>query len=415
MKRLITLALASILGLTIGSFALADQPDNYYTLNYPDGSGLSAQTISDTNWFRYSNLDEVYTYGILDHTSLPYSVIPFSYNDGAGNNTFHDNNLSSYLNDVSNTSFNATINASTSQQDIDACGLSLEQYNSTSDFYLHVSSPSLLLSCLQHTFAGDETGTWGVGNSSTTFDVYNYSGYHITAFYATSTSDINSNFVGDTFINNTEWVDLNYESNNNNGNLYGNFSSSTPLADQPTLLLYFTTLHPASVEYAINSENTSYYGYNGGFYILLYQQLDGTWTPNQYENATTTSTTTPSFSTCNPFSTDITHAFLNTDFNLGLCLSDIGTWLFVPTQALTAITNLKSQIENKPPFGYFTIISDGLNGLNATGTATTSLDQIVLPDYLKTSIFDPIKDGLAILLWFILCVFLFNRIKNIQL
>jgi hypothetical protein len=119
---------------------------------------------------------------------------------------------------------------------------------------------------------------------------------------------------------------------------------------------------------------------------------------------------------CNPFSTDITHAFLNTNFTFSTCLSDVGMWLIKPTtESLQQFTDLKTSIENKPPFGYFTMLSNNLNNLSTTSSATTTLDTITIPTPLQTYIFTPLRNGLIALIWFVGLVFLFNRLKHIQL
>lgn len=129
----------------------------------------------------------------------------------------------------------------------------------------------------------------------------------------------------------------------------------------------------------------------------------------------TATTTIPAFS-CNPFSGDITTLFLNTDFSISGCFGDLMSWLFTPsTTVMEQFTGIKDLIANKPPFGYFAMIKTSLDVLSATGTATTSVDNIVIPTYIKNSIFDPIKTGVSVLIWFLVLVFLFNRIKHIQL
>lgn len=136
----------------------------------------------------------------------------------------------------------------------------------------------------------------------------------------------------------------------------------------------------------------------------------------QFPSTGYTSTTTQTINSCNPFSKNLSTLFLNPDFSMSDCLGDAMSWLFTPTQAvMQSFIDIKDLIESKPPFGYFAIIKDSLDGINATGTATTSVDSIVLPDYLKNTVFTPIKTGLNVLIWFIVLVFLFNRLKHIQL
>jgi len=131
---------------------------------------------------------------------------------------------------------------------------------------------------------------------------------------------------------------------------------------------------------------------------------------------TETSTTTESVFSCNPFSGNIATFFLNTDFSLSNCISDIGIFLFKPNaETLANFTDLKGSIENKPPFGYFNIIKDSISDISTTSSATTSLDTITIPTPIQNLIFTPIKIGLGGLIWFAGIVYLFIRIKHIQL
>ena len=92
---------------------------------------------------------------------------------------------------------------------------------------------------------------------------------------------------------------------------------------------------------------------------------------------------------------------------------DLLVFLFVPSQPyINQFNNLSSTLETKPPIGYFTLISNDLNGL-AVGTTT-----IILLDATATAAFapvvSPIYSGATILLWFLFALWLFNRIRHLR-
>lgn len=102
--------------------------------------------------------------------------------------------------------------------------------------------------------------------------------------------------------------------------------------------------------------------------------------------------------------------------DFGCWLGQVLRFLFIPTS--TSISNfgtLKGKIENKPPFAYFYIIKNEIANISATSSATTTIDTIEIPEIIKDLIFDPLKLGLAGLIWFVGVVYLFIRIKHIQL
>ncbi|MFA5299940.1 MAG: hypothetical protein WC389_17275 [Lutibacter sp.] len=96
------------------------------------------------------------------------------------------------------------------------------------------------------------------------------------------------------------------------------------------------------------------------------------------------------------------------------CFKNALVWAFYPNMDLikSQISNLKGSIQNKPPFGYFTILQTSMNNLNASGTA---IFNIIIPDFIRTSIFDPLKTALIAIFWFVGGVWLYNRMKHIQL
>jgi len=124
----------------------------------------------------------------------------------------------------------------------------------------------------------------------------------------------------------------------------------------------------------------------------------------------------PPPTSCNPFVNDIYTLFINTDFSISECFSDLLDYLFTPTEeSLTAFTDIKDDLSTKAPFGYVTLLIDQIGDLSTTTASSSWPFHIVLPTFLVTYIFDPLKIGLGAILWFVALVWLYNRIKHIQL
>lgn len=97
---------------------------------------------------------------------------------------------------------------------------------------------------------------------------------------------------------------------------------------------------------------------------------------------------------------------------IGEPMCNLGFLLFVPKQSsLNNFINLKTQLENKPPFGYATQIYDALTGF-AASTATTTISFAVfndLPGYTT-----PVKTTLTIIIWLGFGFWLFQRVRHFQ-
>lgn len=98
-----------------------------------------------------------------------------------------------------------------------------------------------------------------------------------------------------------------------------------------------------------------------------------------------------------------------TDCNL-FKISDCMNLLFIPSADSLSFVNLSQQKElifRKPPFGYFSAVKDILNQFSTTTTASTT------PVGIGTiaTIFAPLLAGLILLLWFILALWIFNRLR----
>jgi len=117
---------------------------------------------------------------------------------------------------------------------------------------------------------------------------------------------------------------------------------------------------------------------------------------------------------CNPFSGDISSAFLNTEFSLKSCLSQIATLLFIPSSTSTAqFSNLVETIKQKPPFGWVVGTFDSLYNINTVDAEPIFILEQVTP--ITDTIFDPIKLALSWLLYFTFAFYLFKRFKDITI
>lgn len=90
--------------------------------------------------------------------------------------------------------------------------------------------------------------------------------------------------------------------------------------------------------------------------------------------------------------------------------------LFQPsTNSVNQLVSYKTQIQNKPPFGYITILITNLGNLSTTTATSSRPFNITIPTGLDDLIFNPLRIGLNALLWFVGLVWLYNRLKHIQL
>jgi hypothetical protein len=84
--------------------------------------------------------------------------------------------------------------------------------------------------------------------------------------------------------------------------------------------------------------------------------------------------------------------------------------LFKPSiGSLTRFSNLKTIIENKPPFGYFTSIKNALNNFNASATPAFALTQV---SSLMTNVLNPLRIGLTWVLWVMFGIWIIKRIAR---
>lgn len=117
----------------------------------------------------------------------------------------------------------------------------------------------------------------------------------------------------------------------------------------------------------------------------------------------TISTTTPPIQiTCDPN---------DNLFQYSLC--KLALWLFIPDAGtLNKFSTLTDDIKNKPPIGYFYAVKTAFNGLSSTSTKAFQLANVTP---LNNSVFNPLKTGISFILWLGCGIWIFNRIRHIQL
>lgn len=94
-------------------------------------------------------------------------------------------------------------------------------------------------------------------------------------------------------------------------------------------------------------------------------------------------------------------------------LCNLFVFLFVPSDdVFNKFSQLKDDIKDHAPFGYFTSAYSALLGLNGSSTPIFILSQVTP---ISTYIFTPIRTGLSWLLWFFALIFLYKRLTKIHI
>jgi len=71
---------------------------------------------------------------------------------------------------------------------------------------------------------------------------------------------------------------------------------------------------------------------------------------------------------------------------------------------------IQNLIKEKPPIGYFIQSQQALDDLSTSTPAFTLAGISALG-----GIFDPLKNGLIMILWFLFCFWIFHRLRNLEL
>jgi hypothetical protein len=99
-------------------------------------------------------------------------------------------------------------------------------------------------------------------------------------------------------------------------------------------------------------------------------------------------------------------------FENGICY--LFNALLVPSQnSVNRFGNLKATIISKPPIGYFYAVKNVILGF-ATTTATSTIPLQSL-EPLKTGFLGDLRTGLQWLFWIVLLIWIFNRLRHLQL
>ena len=98
--------------------------------------------------------------------------------------------------------------------------------------------------------------------------------------------------------------------------------------------------------------------------------------------------------------------------NITGCIINALRFLFVPSQqSIDQFSGTWEQVKNKPPFGYITSIIDEIGAIDET--ATPAWEMPTLP--FLSSVFDPLKTALAVILWGLFGVYFYQRVTKIEL
>jgi len=97
--------------------------------------------------------------------------------------------------------------------------------------------------------------------------------------------------------------------------------------------------------------------------------------------------------------------------NLGGCFMNGLAVMFYPSQS--AFNNFNSFVElikTKPPVGYFYVVENNLDDLNATSTPAFT---VTIPSHIKEYLFTPFDVGIGGILWFFFAMNFYKRLKHI--
>lgn len=115
-----------------------------------------------------------------------------------------------------------------------------------------------------------------------------------------------------------------------------------------------------------------------------------------------TGTSTNNSITCNP-----TSGF----FENSLC--NLGIYLFKPNQtSFNNLKNLYDTLNKKPPFGYIAIVTDTMGQINASSTDILGLPYNAT---LENGIIGQLKNAISIMIWLMLCFWIFERFRHFTL
>lgn len=119
---------------------------------------------------------------------------------------------------------------------------------------------------------------------------------------------------------------------------------------------------------------------------------------------TTTATTTPVFN-----APDLECS----TFDLTCYIKKAFIWLIYPTESVKeSFDSFITTIQSKPPVGYFNLLRDNLQGINASSTPAVT---VTIPASIKSVFFTPFDIAIAGILWFFFGIHFYKRLKDITL
>jgi hypothetical protein len=95
------------------------------------------------------------------------------------------------------------------------------------------------------------------------------------------------------------------------------------------------------------------------------------------------------------------------------CIKDTLVYVFIPqSTAFDSFITLKDDIKNKAPFGYFTSAVSSMSDISSTSTPAFTL---ATSSPIMTYIFNPLRTGLAWVLYLAGLIWLYKRLTNIDI
>lgn len=131
--------------------------------------------------------------------------------------------------------------------------------------------------------------------------------------------------------------------------------------------------------------------------------ITGPYVPSSYWGApTSTATSSEWVLTCD----NVSGLFSNS-------LCSVLVYLFIPKSSdFTRWSDLKSELDTKPPFGYFSSFSEAISELSTSSTSSIAFADL---STLDTSLFDRFKTGFSWVLWVMFGFWGFQKLREIQL
>lgn len=98
-------------------------------------------------------------------------------------------------------------------------------------------------------------------------------------------------------------------------------------------------------------------------------------------------------------------------FTRSLC--HLALVLFIPkTSDMEQFNSLYNDIKDKPPIGYFGLVTDAINSISTSTTSTFALADL---SSMESTFLSPLKAGVSFLLWLIFTFWLFHRFRHFEL